>query len=117
MVILSCGVLTAIASGVTAYRISGPYGERNRDDPRVIRIVDANSGKVRVLIYDADGDGRLDTRSYMEGERLLRIEIDEDGDGRVDRREFYAADGTLERIESSSAHNGQPDTGDGNPER
>jgi hypothetical protein len=107
--IFVCGVVTAVASGVSAYWISGPYGELDRDDPRVIRIVDPATGRLRLLIYDADGDGRFETRSYMDGERLLRIEIDEDGHGLVDRWEYYAPDGTLERVASSSRHNGQPD--------
>jgi hypothetical protein len=38
---------------------------------------------------DTDGDGKVDTRAFMDGRRLQRIEIDRNGDGRSDRWEFY----------------------------
>lgn len=109
-VILLSGLVLAIASGVAAYRISGPYGERDRDDPRVTRFYDPNSGRLRLLVYDADGDGRFDTWSYMDGDRVIRMEFDSDGDGRVDRWEYFKVDGSIEKIGTSSRHDGQPDT-------
>jgi hypothetical protein len=35
----------------------------------------------------------------MDGERLLRMDVDEDRDGRVDRREYYGPGERLERTE------------------
>ncbi len=107
---LVTGLLAATASGIAAWRISGPYGERDREDPRLQKIVDPATGRLRLLIYDADGDGRLDTWSHMDGDRVLRLETDEDGDGVIDRWESYRADGSLETIGSSANHDGHADT-------
>lgn len=109
-VILVTGLIAATASGILAYRISGPYGERTREDPRVRRITDPATGRLRLLIYDADGNGRFDTWAYMDGDRLLRMEVDEDGDGVIDRWEYFRPDGTVEKIGTSSTHDGRPDT-------
>ena len=108
--ILTVGFVAAVASGVVAYRVSGPYGEREAHDPRVRRVVDPKTGRLQLLVYDADGDGHFDTWSYMDGDRLLRMEIDTNNDGVVDRWEYYRADGTLERVGSSSTGDGHPDT-------
>lgn len=108
--IILIGCLCAVGSGVAAYRVSGPYGERNRHDPRVTRILDSATGTPQIVIFDADGDGRPDTRAYMDGDRLTHLEIDDDGDGLTDRWEYYAADGTLQRTASSTKHDGRPDT-------
>lgn len=67
----------------------------------------------RVLVrldYDADGDGRLDARTYMRDGRPVRLEGDGDRDGLVDRWEYYGADGNLLRIGGSSRGDGLEDT-------
>ena len=110
LLILLCGLTTAAASGVMAYRASGPYGERGRDDPRVRRFYDPATGRLRLLVYNANGHGRFDTWSYMDGNRVLRIETDDDGDGLIDRWEYYGADGSVEQSAASSKHDGRPDT-------
>jgi hypothetical protein len=107
--ILAAGFVAAVASGVIAYRISGPYGEREAHDSRVKRVVDPATGRLQLLVYDTDGDGRFDTWSYMDGDRLLRMEIDTNHDGVIDRWEIYRADGTLERVGRSSRNDGHPD--------
>ena len=53
---------------------------------------DAQTGKLRLLKYDSDGNGKVDTVSYMDGSRIVRIEIDKDEDGKVDRWEYYGPD-------------------------
>src|SRR5262249_30045851 len=47
--------------------------------------------------------------SYMEGSRVLRIEIDENEDGKVDRWEHYDANQKLEKVGVSKANNGKAD--------
>jgi hypothetical protein len=106
--ILITGLVVSVVAGVAAYRTSGPYGQAGLEDPRVRRFFDA-AGRIRMLVYDADGDGRFDTWSYMDGQRLLRIEIDEDDDGLIDRWEYFAPDGSVERVGISTTHDGRPD--------
>jgi hypothetical protein len=58
-------------------------------------VYNQTTGRLEQLISDRDGDGTPDTWAFMDGTRLLRIEIDRDGDGAADRWEFYeAAPGT-----------------------
>ena len=63
---------------------------------------DPESGRLQLIEYDADENGTVDTRTYMDGSLLLRVEIDNDEDGRVDRWEYYDADRNLERVGISS---------------
>jgi hypothetical protein len=71
---------------------------------------DKTTGKLRLLKYDSDGDGIVDTWSYMEGARVVRIEIDEDQDGKIDRWEYYDANQKLEKIGTSRTHDGKEDS-------
>jgi hypothetical protein len=68
------------------------------------------SGKLRLLIYDSDGNRQPDTWAHMDGARVLRIEIDQDEDGAVDRREYYGPDQSLEEVGISHAGDGRPGT-------
>lgn len=98
-IILVVGFAAAVVSGVAAYRAGGPYGDRNDQDPRVRRVYDRATGKVTMVAYDANGNLRLDHWCYMDGERLLRMDVDEDEDGAIDRREHYGPGERLERTE------------------
>ena len=71
---------------------------------------DQNTGRLRLLKYDSNGNGVVDTWSYMDGSRVMRIEVDTDEDGKIDRWEYYGADQQLEKVGLSSRHDGQPDT-------
>jgi len=110
LAILLCGLATAVVSGMIAYRVSGAYGERDRVDSRVRRFLDPATGRLRLLVYDASGDGTFDTWAYMDGERVLRTEIDEDNDGLIDQWEYYGADGIIEKTGLSSKHDGRLDS-------
>ena len=72
---------------------------------------DPLTGKLRLLKYDSDGNGKVDTVSYMDGSRVVRIEIDKDEDGKVDRWEYYGPDQTLEKVGISRAGDGKEDAG------
>ena len=61
---------------------------------------DPQTGKLRLLKYDSDGNGKVDTVSYMDGSRVVKIEIDKDEDGKVDRWEYYGPDRKLEKVAS-----------------
>ena len=75
----------------------------------VLPIYDQAGLLVR-LDYDTDRDGRTDMRAYLDNGRTVRIEADGNGDGRIDRWEYYAADGRLERLGTSSESDGIEDT-------
>ena len=55
---------------------------RARGDKRIEPVYDKTTGRLQTLKYDSDGDGKIDTVSYMDGAIVLRIEIDKDEDGR-----------------------------------
>jgi len=67
------------------------------------------TGKLQLLKYDANGDGVVDTWSYMDGARVVRIEIDKDQDGTIDRWEYYGPGQKLERIGFSRQNDGTED--------
>src|SRR4051794_28399280 len=77
---------------------------------RIEPVYDKQTGKLQLLKYDADGNGKVDTWSYMDGARVIRIEIDKDEDGKIDRWEYYDADQKLAKIGTSRANDGTPDT-------
>jgi hypothetical protein len=93
------GLAGAVVSGVVAYRSGGPHGDRAGSDQRVRREYDPATGKLTMVAFAGDGSLRIDHWCYMDGERLLRMDVDDDRDGAVDRREYYGLDERLERTE------------------
>jgi len=63
------------------------------ESPAVTPVYNADTGRLEEILSDRDGDGRNETRAFMDGTRLDRIEIDRNGDGVVDRWEHYAMAG------------------------
>ena len=70
---------------------------------------DSQTGKLRLLRYDTNGDGHVDIWSYMDGARVVRIEIDRDEDGRIERWEHYGPANTLIRVGFSRLNDGVED--------
>ena len=91
--------------------ISLTAGCGRRSDPQhVIQPeYDKQTGRLQVLRYDADGDGKIDTISHMDGSRVLFIEIDKNEDGRTDRWEYYDEAQRLTKIGVSRADDGKED--------
>jgi hypothetical protein len=73
-------------------------------------VYSPNTGRLEELRYDTDGDGDVDIRTFMDGNRALRSEVDTDGNGIVDRWEYYGPDGKVEKVGTSSANDGVEDT-------
>jgi hypothetical protein len=76
---------------------------------RITPEYDKKTGKLQLLKYDSDNDGKIDTRSYMDGARVVRIEIDKNEDGLIDRWEYYGPDQKLEKVGFSRANDGKED--------
>jgi len=70
---------------------------------------DMATGRLALLRYDANRNGVVETFSYMDGNRVLRVEIDTNEDGRIDRWEYYGVGGQLERVGFSREDDGRED--------
>jgi hypothetical protein len=70
---------------------------------------DKETGRLKLLSYDSNKDGRIDTWTDMDGARPLRSRIDRDGDGTIDRWEDYDQQGRLVRVGFSRRNTGTPD--------
>ena len=70
---------------------------------------DTQTGRLRELTYDSNKNGKPDGIGYMDGTRILRIELDKDEDGRTERWEYYGADQKLEKVGFSAANDGTVD--------
>lgn len=76
-------------------------------------VYNKDTGVLEQLVSDRNGDGKPDTRAFMEGTRIVRIEIDRNGDGRPDRWEYYSKplpDGSPTTIERADEANGADGT-------
>jgi len=76
---------------------------------RIEPVYDQKTGKLQLLKYDSNGNGTIDTWSYMDGARVVRIEIDKDEDGKIDRWEYYGTDQRIEKVGFSRSNDGKED--------
>jgi len=68
-----------------------------------------STGKLELITYDTNKDGRVDAWSHMDGTRLVWMAIDRNFDGTPDRWEYYKPDGSLEKVGFSRANDGHAD--------
>jgi hypothetical protein len=102
--------LAGAASGLACVLVApGCRHEVGEARTRITPEYDENTGKLRLLKYDANDNGKIDTWSYMDGARVIRIEIDSNEDGKIDRWEYYGADQHLEKVGFSRASDGKED--------
>jgi hypothetical protein len=87
----------------------GCVGDGNRPHGHMEPVYDQKTGKLQLLKYDSNADGKVDTWSHMEGARIVRIELDKDLDGVIDRWEYYGPDRKLEKVGFSRAKDGKED--------
>jgi hypothetical protein len=64
------------------------------------------TGRLETLSADVNKNGKIDTVSYMDGTRILRIELDLDENGHVERWDFYRPDGEIEKVGFSRLDDG-----------
>ena len=100
--VLPAGLLLALA-------LSACGRDRAEAKARITPEYDKTTGRLKLLKYDSDGDGKPDTFSYMDGARVVRIEIDKDADGKIERWEHYDASQKLEKVGFSRANDGTED--------
>jgi hypothetical protein len=86
---------------------SGPAG--GAEAAGVKATYSTASGRLELITYDTNKDGKVDAWSRMDGTRLVSMEIDRDFDGIVDRWEHYSAGGALEKVGFSCANDGKAD--------
>src|SRR5687768_8543734 len=70
---------------------------------------DTTTGRLVRLDVDAAADGRIEQRTYLDGNIPFRSETDRDGNGRVDRWEYVDMRGTPIKVGSSSRDDGIED--------
>ena len=100
---------TAYSRGLLFCALTLGAGCGSPESTTIEPVYDKLTGKLQLLKYDSNHDGRVDTWSYMDGTRVLRIEIDKDEDGKLDRWEYYDAAQKLEKIGMSRANDGKED--------
>lgn len=75
----------------------GPDGEQRRLAGTSRGTYDPETGVLRGITYDRNGNGRIDTWTRMEGGRPVSSELDTNEDGVIDRWEEYDEQGRLAR--------------------
>jgi hypothetical protein len=75
----------------------------------VQKVYDKQTGRLQLLTFDRNKDGRIDTWCHMDGTRLLWSEMDTDANGTLDRWEYYGEDQRLQRVGMSRAADGKVD--------
>lgn len=91
----SCALAVSACGGTSETRVQSTY--------------DPVTGKLARLEADSNGDGRVDTWTYMDGAVPIRTEQDLDGDGRIERWEYSRPDASAEKVAVSRNRNGKPD--------
>jgi len=99
----------ALASCIVLACVVSAGCQRRSENRRIEPVYDQKTGKLQLLKYDSNGNGVIDTWSYMDGARAVRIDIDVDEDGKIERWEYYGASQKLERVGFSRAKDGKED--------
>jgi hypothetical protein len=89
--------------------ICASCGDGSTASKRISAEYSKTTGKLQLLKFDSNGNGKTDTWSYMDGARVVRVEIDKDEDGKIDRWEYYDADQKLEKVGFSRLSDGKED--------
>ena len=76
----AAGVLSATALVVVLFAVGAcaPDQERLRAERTIEAEYDLASGRLELITFDSDDNGTVDTWSHMDGNTVVRIEIDSD---------------------------------------
>lgn len=96
--------IVVLTLGVAGACSRQPAGDRPAAD------YDQSTGRLKRLAFDANKNGKNDTVSYMDGTRIIRVELDLDENGKVERWDFYRPDGKLEKVGFASRNDGVMDS-------
>ena len=96
--------MSVLALGVAGACSRTPAGDRPVAD------YDPTTGHLRRIVLDANKNGKNDTVSFMDGTRIIRVELDLDENGKVERWDFYGPDGKLEKVGFASRNDGVMDS-------
>ena len=99
-----------LLASATVLSACSPAGSTAPADRQVTPVYSKETGRLAELTSDRNGDGKVDTRAFMDGVRVQRVEIDRNRDGQADRWEYYGPNtsaGTpqIERAEESEGGN------------
>jgi hypothetical protein len=83
--------------------------ERERLKATTKPTYDERTGRLKELTSDANGNGRIDTWTEMDGSRPVQSRADRNEDGRIDRWEYYDTTGRLVKVGFSRRDDGRPD--------
>jgi hypothetical protein len=100
---VAAGVLFA-ACGQTPKSANAPGGAPASEKSQALMPEYDSAGKLTKLSYDRDHDGTLETWGYMDGARIVRVEVDENGDGTVDRCDYHSADAAPAPLEHAGPY-------------
>jgi hypothetical protein len=78
--------------------------------PATVAEYDPTTGKLQKLVFDYTKNGRNETTSYMDGTRIVRVELDLDENGHVERWDFYGPDRRVEKVGLASRNDGVMDS-------
>lgn len=68
------------------------------------------TGRLARILQDANKNGKTDTVAYMDGTRIVRVELDFDENGKVERWDIYNDDRTLQKVGLASRNDGVMDS-------
>jgi hypothetical protein len=84
---LACATVSVVLLGLLMTASCRPTPA---PDGRPTPVYDSQTGRLKELISDRNGDGKADVHGFMDGEQVQRIEVDRNADGKTDRWEYYA---------------------------
>ena len=71
---------------------------------------DPKTGRLQKLVFDYTRNGRNETTSYMDGTRIIRVELDLDENGHAERWDFYGHDRRIAKVGLASRNDGVMDS-------